>query len=268
MNELLVSLGLQAWKPVLGALLLPPVPFVAMILAGGVLLQRRRRGGWLLLALAALGCWFMCTGVAAQLLTRWLLQPPPSLTTAQIGELKQAKKTAIVVLGGGGRALSPEYQATNLSHLGIERLRYGLWLARQTALPVAFSGGAIVAAQAGATEAETAARIATGEFGQAVRWIENRSRDTNENAARTVPLLRAEGIEHIVLVTHGFHMRRALAAFERANLQAESPLRVTPAAMGMEPVAPWRAMDWLPSRSGFDRVNIALHEWLGRLGGA
>ena len=235
MNDLLITLGLQPWKPVLGALLLPPAPFVVMIMAGGVLLQRRRRGGWPLLILATLGCWFMCTGVTATLLTRWLLQPPPALTAAQIGGLRAAKNTAIVVLGGGGRALSPEYEATNLSHLGIERLRYGLWLARQTALPVAFSGGAIVEARAGATEAETAARIATTEFGHPIRWIENRSRDTHENAVRTVPLLEAEGIEHIVLVTHGFHMRRALAAFERAKLQAPAPLRVTPAAMGMEP---------------------------------
>ena len=268
MNDLLITLGLQPWKPVLGALLLPPVPFVVMIVAGGVLMHRRPRAGWGMLILAALGCWFMCTGVAATQLTRWLLQPPPALTTTQIDELKAAKKTAIVVLGGGGRELSPEYGATNLSHLGIERLRYGLWLARQTALPVAFSGGAIVELRAGATEAETAARIAATEFGHPIRWIENRSRDTNENAVRTLPLLNGEGIEHIVLVTHGFHMRRALAAFERASRQASMPIRVTPAAMGMEPEAPLRAMDWLPSRSGFDRVNIALHEWLGRLGGA
>jgi hypothetical protein len=29
-----------------------------------------------------------------------------------------------------------------------------------------------------------------------------------------------------------------------------------------------RARDWLPSRIGFNMVNIALHVWLGRIGGA
>lgn len=268
MNDLLIAFGVSHWKPVLGALLLPPAPFVLMIVAGGLLMPRRRGAGWALLIGAALGCWFMCTGVAARWLTQTLLRPPPALAPAQVAGLSGAKHTAIVVLGGGGRALSPEYGSSNLSHLGIERLRYGLWLARATGLPVAFSGGAIVGEQPGATEADTAARIASAEFGQSIRWVENRSRDTRENAERTLQLLKGERIEHIVLVTHGFHLPRAMAAFEQAAQRNAPSMRVTPAAMGMEPVGPLRAMDWLPSRSGFDRVNIALHEWLGRLGGA
>jgi uncharacterized SAM-binding protein YcdF (DUF218 family) len=268
MNELLIALGLSHWKPVLGVLLLPPVPFVLMIVAGGLLMPRRRRLAWTLLIVAALGCWFMCTGVAARWLTQTLLQPPAPLSTAQVAELARERDVAIVVLGGGGRELAPEYGTTSLSRIGIERLRYGLWLARAAALPLAFSGGAIVEGRAGATEAETAARIATTEFGQTIRWVENRSRDTHENAAFTVPLLRDQGIRHIVLVTHGFHMRRALAAFERAVQRSAPPMRLTPAAMGMAPDGPLLVIDWLPSRAGFEQVNIALHEWLGRLGGA
>jgi len=38
--------------------------------------------------------------------------------------------------------------------------------------------------------------------------------------------------------------------------------------MGMGGPYRMRAGDWLPSRAGFDMVNIALHEWLGRVGGA
>lgn len=268
MNDLLIALGASHWKPVLGALLLPPVPFVLMIVAGGLLMPRRPRGAWALLIAAALGCWFMCTDVAARWLTQALLQPPAPLGAAQRAGLRGAEHTAIVVLGGGGRQRAPEYGDTSLSRIGIERLRYGLWLARATALPLGFSGGAIVEGQAGATEAETAARIAGGEFGQTIRWIENRSHDTHENAEFTVPLLRDQGIRHIVLVTHAFHMRRALGAFERAVQRGTTPMRITPAAMGMEPEGPLRAMDWLPSRGGFERVHIALHEWLGRLGGA
>ena len=196
-----------------------------------------------------------------------LLMPPRSLSPSEVDDLKKAQKTAIVVLGGGGKALSPEYGVSNLTNFGVERLRYGVWLSRKTSLPLAFSGG-IGNGGAGPPEAETAARIAESEFGHPLRWTETQSRDTNENAMLTLPLLRQQGIEHIVLVTHGTDMRRALAAFKRASERASIPMKVTPAPMGMGGAYRMRAADWLPSRTGFDMVNNALHEWLGRVGGA
>ena len=139
----------------------------------------------------------------------------------------------------------------------------------ETALPLAFTGGLGHGSLPGASEAEIAARIAKNEFGQQIRWIETRSRDTNENALLTLPMLKDQGIEHILLVTHGFHMPRALAAFERASQRTSISMKVTPAPMGMpDDTQPIEAVDWLPSRNGFVMVNIALHEWLGRLGGA
>jgi hypothetical protein len=54
----------------------------------------------------------------------------------------QAKRpVAIVVLGGGMEALAPEYGVSSLRATSLERLRYGIWLGRETGLPVAFSGG-------------------------------------------------------------------------------------------------------------------------------
>jgi uncharacterized SAM-binding protein YcdF (DUF218 family) len=101
-----------------------------------------------------------------------------------------------------------------------------------------------------------------------LRWTETRSRDTNENASMTLQLLKADGIEHIVLVTHYFHMRRAVAAFERAAQRSSVSLRITTAPMGSDERGPPSLADWLPSRGGYQSVNIALHEWLGRLAGA
>jgi uncharacterized SAM-binding protein YcdF (DUF218 family) len=268
MNEIFVMLGIESWKPMVAALLLPPAPFVLMVLVGGRLMYRRRFIAWALLFTGVLGIWFMCTVVAGTALTNLLLMPPRSLSPSEVGDLKKADKTAIVVLGGGRKALSPEYGVSNLRNFGVERLRYGIWLSRQTSLPMAFSGGIGYGSQPGPAEAEIAARIAELEFGHPLRWTETQSRDTNENAMLTLPLLKAQGIEHIVLVTHGFHMRRALAAFERASQRASIRLKVTPAPMGMEGAHRVEAADWLPSRGGFEMVNIALHEWLGRVGGA
>ena len=87
----------------------------------------------------------------------------------------------------------------------------------------------------GSTEAAIADRIAREEFGLPLRWREDRSRDTRENAAASVRLLRAAGVRRIVLVTHAWHMPRALRAFQ----EADPDLPVSPA-----PVNPVRPEEW------------------------
>ena len=175
---------------------------------------------------------------------------------------------AIVVLGGGMQRSSPEYGSPQLSANSLQRVRYGAWLGRQSGLPLAFSGGVGHGADPGPSEAEIAARIAEREFGRPLKWTETQSRDTNENAMRTLPMLKEQGIERVVLVTHGNHMRRAAAAFERASERLSVPMQITPAPMGGEGAHRLDLGDWLPSRSGYEAVCIALHEWLGRIAGA
>ena len=266
MNELVISLGLESWKPLLGALLLPPIPLLLMILIGARLMFRRRLLAWSLVLLGVMGTWATTTTALTVGLTQWLLKPPPALLDVQIAELKRAPRTAIVVLGGGRRLLAPEYGVSTLHNRGIERLRYGMWLSKETGLPMAFSGGVANGAPAGPTEAEIAARIAEREFGRPLRWTETESRDTRENALRTVALLEPQGIDRIVLVTHGYHMPRALRNFQRA---AEGrKLTIIAAPMGMRGSSQLSTNDWLPSANGFDGTRIVLHEWFGRLFGA
>lgn len=268
MNELFLTLGLESWKPLLAALLFPPVPFLVLVLAGARLMSRRRGLAWLLVLMGVAGAWFGSTGVVAGGLTRWLLKPPPALSERQMTELKRAPRAAIVVLGGGRRDHAPEYGVATLTTTGLERLRYGVWLSRQTGLPVAFSGGLAPGSEPGATEADIAARIAEREFGRPLRWTEAASRDTRENAIKTVSLLAPQGIEHIVLVTHGYHMRRALRNFERALAAAGANMRVTAAPMAVPGRFEVGLLDWLPSASGFAQTRLALHEYVGLLAGA
>lgn len=265
MNDIFLTLGLEHWKPLLSTLLLPPVPFLFLVLVGARLMFRRRLLAWLLVLLGVLGVWFSCTAVLGQTLHFWLLQPPPALAETQVTTLKRAPKTAIVVLGGGRWLLAPEYGMSNLHERTVERLRYGVYLARATALPLAFSGGIGHGAEPGPSEGEIAARIAERDFGLALKWVEAESRDTRENAFRTVALLKAQGVEQIVVVTHAYHMPRALRNFERAT--AGTTLRLVAAPMGMHPIRRLRTDDWLPTGHGFETNRLVLHEWLGlRLG--
>ncbi|MGL6111678.1 MAG: YdcF family protein, partial [Rubrivivax sp.] len=222
LNDLFGQFGIEGWKPLLSALLLPPLPLLLLMLVGASLVRRRPPWAWGLLLAGAAGIWLSATTGLGEALQRPLLGPGHALAAPDLQQLRQhqrssaAPTTAIVVLGGGRESLAPEYGTGSLSGQTLERLRYGLWLARETALPVAFSGGTGHGQTPGPSEAEIAALIAAREFGRPLKWIEANSRDTRENAAHSVALLRPAGVTQIVLVTHGGHMRRSLRAFEQA----------------------------------------------------
>ncbi|RVU47104.1 YdcF family protein [Rubrivivax rivuli] len=265
MNELFLTLGIESWKPLVGVLLLPPLPMLLLVLVGARLMFRRRLLAWFLILLGVVSLWLACTGAVSGMLTRVLTRPPPALTEAQVLSLKGQAKTAIVVLGGGSRSYAPEYGMSSLLPRTMERLRYGLWLSRATGLPVAMSGGVGHGAREGPGEAEIGARIAEREFGRPLRWIESASRDTRENAQRTVAMLRADGIQRIVLVTHDFHMRRAVLNFEKA---AGAAMEIVPAPMDLPQSGSLSWHDWLPNASRLQDTVFALREWIGRLAGA
>lgn len=265
MNEIFLSLGIQSWKPVIGSLLLPPVPLLLLVLVGARLMFRRRLLAWLLILLAVMGLWLTATPAGATALRLWLLPPVRGMSQGEITDLKRAPKTAIVVLGGGRRVLAPEYGVATLKPDTTERLRYGLWLARETGLPVAFSGGVGRGGEPGQSEAEIAARMAERDFGRPLRWTETVSRDTRENAVETLRILQPQGITQIVLVTTGMSMPRAVRNFEHA---ANGPLKIVPAPMALPSSNRIDARDFLPSTRGFADVREALHEWLGLVAGA
>lgn len=274
MSEWLGLHDLQALKPLLAALLLAPVPFLLLVVIAAKRLPAHSASSRLLLALAICGLWLSTTNGAASALAEICGLSPPALSQQRIETIARAEaptsgapRAAIVVLGGGLEPWAPEYAAASLSDESMKRLHYGLWLARKTHLPVAFSGG-IGWAQSrtsGETEADTAARVATDEFSLPLRWIENRSRDTRENARLTVEMLRAAGIDHVLLVTHGSHMRRALRAF---GTEAGSSIRIEPAPMALSTGHEGAFMRWLPSADGFTRFRQISREALGLLAGA
>jgi uncharacterized SAM-binding protein YcdF (DUF218 family) len=270
MNELFYALGIESWKVVVGRWLLPPLPLLALVVLGALLLRRRPRLGGLLLWPGVAGLWLCSLPVVADALTDVLTPSPPALSAEDHARLRGERRvrTAIVVLGSGRIETALEYGLASPKPYTLERLRYGLWLAGRTGLPVAYTGGLGPGAPVGATEAEVAQRVATEEFRRPLRWVEDQARDTTENGRYTVALLHAEGIERIVLVTHGFHMRRALRAFERAAKAAGTPMQLLPAPLGLQPRGRWTVIDWWPDTESMMQVRTVLREWLGYVAGA
>lgn len=272
MNDLLILLGLQSWKPVLSALLLPPVPWIVLMLIGARMIYWRRSIAWLTLLIGAALLWLSSSAAVAEWLERSLLRPPPALSAERIAELKKSvaggRKVAIVVLGGGREMLAPEYALSNLNWISLQRLHYAVWLSRQSGVPMLFTGGIGHAQSVGVSEAETAARIAERDYGRALTWTEAESRDTRENASRTIALLKPAGIAELVVVTHGWHMRRALRAFEAESQRADVAMRITAAPMGLAASSEHAVLRWMPSARGSARVRFVLHELAGLALGA
>ena len=268
-NSLFVLLDLESWKPILTALLLPPVPLLFLLLFGARLMLPRRGLGWLVILISVALLWLSACGGTGQWLSRMVLRPPAAIGAQRIAELKaqaQAKRpVAIVVLGAGAEPYAPEYGLSNLTQTSLERLRYGLWLARETGLQVAFSGGVGWGQTDSMAEAQVASRIAAQEFGRPLRWVEDSSRDTRENAANTVRMLKQTGIQHIVLVTHGWHMKRSVRAFERS---AVGDIRIEAAPMGLAAGSQATALAWIPSTNGYVHVRNVLRELAGLALGA
>lgn len=272
MNDLFVMLGLQSWKPVLAALVLPPIPWLLMMVVGARMMFWRRSVAWLVTLLGAAGLWLSCTSAVGYWLERLALKPPAPLSTERVAELKRLAggntKVAIVVLGGGREVLAPEYGLSSLNARSLQRLHYGIWLSRQTGAPMLYSGGVGHAESVGVSEAEAAARIAERDYLKPLAWTETESRDTRENATRTVAMLKSAGVSDLVLVTHGYHMRRAVRAFQLEAQRADTAVRVWPAPMGLSQSGQHAVLRWLPSTEGFQHVRHVLHELIGLLFGA
>jgi uncharacterized SAM-binding protein YcdF (DUF218 family) len=261
----------HALKPWLLALALPPTPALILAMLGAGCIHYRRRAGWPMLVAALAAVWLGATDAAADRLQAWLLGPVEVLAPAQAEQLRNAPATVILVLGGGAIQDSPEYGGATLKPLSLERLRYGAWLARQTGLPLAYTGGIGWGGKDDArAEGPLAVQVVEQEYGMKLLFAEGASRDTRENARLSLPLLRQHGIGQVVLVTHVQHMPRSLRAFREAANEAAvgGELSFIPAPVGSRDASkPLVLGDWLPTAHGFSQCRYAVYEWLGLLMG-
>ena len=271
MNSLFAAWGALGWKPLAGVLLMPPVPLLALLLLGLWLRRRQLLPGVLLISLAMAGLWLAECRVSGDWLQAHWLRPPPALDAADLAATKRtlaARHSVVLVLGGGLEVYAPEYGEADLSDHSHRRLSYALWLGRRLELPVMFSGGAGRSQRAELAEATVAARVAEREQGRVLRWLETTSADTRGNARASLPMLAREGLTDVLLVTHAWHMPRALRAFEEAAALSGAKLRFVPAPVGAAASSDAPLLDWFPSNDGHRLVRDVVHELLGLLAGA
>ncbi len=238
---------------IIKSLLLPPGGLILLGLLGLVLINRRL--GKLLVFLSLLGFYTLSTPLLSGLLMSGL-EVYPALSTR---EARRSGAQAIVVLGGGRYLDAPEYGGDSIRSLHLERLRYAAWLAQRTGLPIIPSGGVVITE--GAPEAWLARDILKNEFNVKIAAVEDVSRTTRENAQLTKVVLDRLGIRRILLVTHAWHMPRAMEAMVKAGVDAQP----APTSFQYKEDNEERFRDWLPNASAFLVSYWAIHEYVGRL---
>lgn len=237
------------------SLLSPPAPALLLGAAGGlVALKRRRLGTALIVSAGALLYVFCCPWLAGMFL--WSLQSERALPAQASGESLPEGAQAIAVLSAGWNPAGAEWGHSTVDALTLERLRYAAALARRTGLPLLTSGG--VPRRGERPLAEMMREVLAADFGLEVRWVEETSGNTRENARESARLLRESGVERAFLVTHAWHMKRAVEAFRAQGfdvIPAPTAFRIRPR---LELGAFW------PSARALREFNWATHELLGQ----
>jgi len=232
---------------IIAAFLLPPLNLI-LVAGMGLRMSKRRRGlgrGLVILGLAGL-----------------LLMSVPYCSSRLLNLVSTApfvpvggEADAIVILGGGLREQALEYGGDTLGSHTLERVRYGAWLAHRLGKPVLVTGGRVYDDLV--SEGQVMRAVLETEYGIPVRWVEDRSTNTWENARYSADMLGKDGIRRIYLVSHGWHLKRAVLVFRQAGLEV--------VAAGTAHPLPGRTRisDFIPTARAMLESYLAWHEGIG-----
>ena len=243
----------QIASALLRMLIMPPACLMLLIGAGSLLRRRWPRSGRAIGAIGIILLLVLSTNAGALLLMRPLENQAAPLDPRQL-----AGAQAIVVLGAGSVEGAPEYGGLDMpDQVALVRLLYAAHLQHATGLPLLASGGNGAPKRGVQPKAAMMARVLRDDFKTPVTWIEDQSEDTAENAVYSARILKAAGIDRVLLVTQALHMPRAQAEFTRNGIE------VVAAPTLFYSRATWSWTMLVPSASGMVRSFYAIHEWMG-----
>lgn len=227
--------------------LLYPIYQTAILGAAGLwfLLRRHYRPALALLVLGTCWLWLCATPAMAMHLRNTLERRYPQRDASSYG-----KADAIVILGGGALPPSGADGDADDAYSLATRIGFGLQLFRDARADMVLLSGS-----------DQALRMAQRLLRQGVPadalQTEDTSRNTHENAEFSAIMLKRMQRLRILLVTSGFHMPRAAAAF------AHQGLDVIPAPAHDPAYPSWQAHPWWPRRSALHLSGHCLREFAG-----
>ncbi len=235
----------------ISAFLLPPFNLFIFILLGLFIWRKRPVMAKFLISSSFLALWLLSTPFVSEFLLRTLETPPTAFPD------RQQPADALITLGGGTYSNAPEYAGDTVSTATLERVRYTAKLYRDFHKPILLSGGTPLGNHI--SEARLMKAVLTQELHTPVEWIEENSNNTLESAHLSYNILQKSGIKRIYLITHAWHMPRAIQAFEAAGFE------VVPAATAYTTRHRIDMLAFLPNADALQGSQIFTHEVLGML---
>lgn len=227
--------------------ILPPGINLLLALLGYLLLYHWPRFSKLLIATGLISLYVFSTGNGAY----WLMAPLEDYPALNITELASPKPAAIVVLSATN-VKAPEYQEITSDNIGLARASYAAKLYQQTRLPILLAGG-----DDQANEMKT---VLEQRYNIPVKWLDDKSEDTYQNAQQASELLDLKSNKRIYLVTSAWHMSRAMWSFKHFGFDpvaAPTDYQLSPGHNSI--------MGLLPSARALYLSSLALHEYIGLL---
>jgi len=187
----------------------------------------------------------------------------PLELNAKASAAKNLDGAAGIIVLGGGIANGPSLAdgAPHLNESGDRMVEAVRLAAQYPSLPVLFCGGkaAMLPTQDSEPEAAPAKRFFQ-DFGlpQPRLMLEDRSRNTFENAVQAARILQPKPGQKWILVTSAFHMPRAKALFEAQGFE----ILARPVDFKTDGFYGW----WRPfprASEGLTRMDLAVKEWSG-----
>ena len=233
-----------------------PSNFLLILLGLGLLLlfTKKAKAGRGFVLLAFLGFLGFGLGPLANMIMQPLEDRFP--TPTEIGQID-----GIIVLGGAIDTVVTGARPLTALNSSAERVVAVAELARQFPnVPVVHTGGEGILLGSGTSEAEGALPILLSFGIERDRIVlEDKARNTWENATLTKTKLEPKEVQKWLLVTSAYHMPRSVGVFEAAGWTGIIPYPVDHRTRGPQDINRW----FVGVAEGLRRTDIAVKEWIG-----
>lgn len=240
------------FKKIFTPFIIPPGVFVALlILSGYVFFRRKKRRAARLHIILGMVLWALTIVPVSDFMIRGL----------ESGfKIPENPKGDVLILLGGG-----VYEgAADLTGIGspsnemLSRIITAVRLQKHLNIPVIISGGSVFEGRKAEATIVKRFLIDLGVHENMI-IVEDRSRDTIENARYSSDLFKKAGYKEPILITSAFHMKRSVMSFKKAGLNV-IPF---PAGFRTWDNKQYVWEDYLPH--GLENMSVAVKEYLGML---
>jgi uncharacterized SAM-binding protein YcdF (DUF218 family) len=241
-------------QQILESLFLPPGLQILLFLVGALFWRYSQKTSMVFIFTGIAFLWVVSTPKFARKMMASIEYEQP-LSLKNIPNNAQA----MVILGSGTYVNAPEFNGIDtVSRGSLERIRFASHIARSNDLPILISGGRKTSKHT--PESVAMNQVMVDEFEVYPKWLDTKSLSTMDNAINSKPILARNDIDSIVLVTHAFHMKRAIWSFQQVGIS------VIPAPMGYFDTNTYQGIrEYLPSAKALYTSNQAMKEWVALL---